>query len=102
MANQSLNAHPIPIWILDSGATDHLAWKRVEFVQFNQIPIGQRSINVRARHGASYFIIFIDDLTCFGHVYLISHKSEALDCFRRYVNLVENQFDKSIKALRTD
>ena len=45
---------------------------------------------------------FIDDYTRYGHVYLISHKSEALDCFRQYMRLVENQLDKSIKALRTD
>ena len=38
----------------------------------------------------------------YGHVYLIFHKSEALDCFRRYMRLVENQLDKSIKVLRTD
>ena len=36
-------------------------------------------INARARHGANYFITFIDDFTRFDHVYLISHKSEALD-----------------------
>ena len=59
-------------------------------------------MNVRARHGASYFITFTDDYTRFGHVYLISHKSEALECFRRYVTLVENQLDKTIKCLRTD
>ena len=38
----------------------------------------------------------------FGYVYLISHKSEALESFKRYLNEVENQLDKSIKALRTD
>lgn len=46
-------------------------------------------MNVRARHRASYFIIFIDNFTCFGHVYLISHKSEALECFRYYMSEVE-------------
>jgi transposase InsO family protein len=59
-------------------------------------------MNVRARHGGSYFITFIYDFTRYGHVYLISHKSEALDCFRCYVSLVENQLDKSIKVFRTD
>ena len=59
-------------------------------------------MNVRARHGGFYFITFIDDYTRYGHVYLISHKSEALDYFRRYMRLVENQLDKSTKALRTD
>ena len=57
-------------------------------------------LNVRARHGGSYFINFIDNLMRFGHIHLISHKSEALDDFRRYANLVENQLDKNIKALK--
>ena len=59
-------------------------------------------MNVRARHGGFDFTTFIDDYTRYGHVYLISHKSETLDCFRRYIRLVENQLDKSIKALRHD
>ena len=48
-------------------------------------------MNVRARHGAQYFITFIHDFTQFGHVYFISHRFEALDCFKRYITLVENQ-----------
>ena len=56
-------------------------------------------MNVRARSGASYFITFIDDYTRYGHVYLISHKSEALDCFRLYLNMVENQLDRIVKVL---
>ena len=59
-------------------------------------------ISVRARHGALYFITFIDELTRYDHVYLISHNSKVLDCFRRYINLVENQLDKRIETLRTD
>ena len=59
-------------------------------------------MNVRARHGAQYFITFIDDFTLFGHVYLISHRSEALDCFKRYSTLIENQLNTKIKSLQTD
>ena len=55
-------------------------------------------MSVRARHDALYFITFIDDLTRYSHVYLISHKLEILDCFRRYINLVDNQLDKKIKT----
>ena len=33
---------------------------------------------------------FIDDFTRYDHVYLISNKSEALECFIRYSILVEN------------
>jgi len=58
-------------------------------------------MNVRARHESFYFITFIDD-SRYSHVYLISHKSEALDCFRQYMNMVENQLHKNIKALRID
>ena len=59
-------------------------------------------MNVRAKHGASYFITFIDDFTRFGYIYLISHKSKALGCFRNFLNLVKNQKDVRLKALRTD
>ena len=59
-------------------------------------------INVKARHGAQYFITFIGDFTRFDHVYLISHRSEALNCFKRYSTLVENQLNTKIKSLRTD
>ena len=59
-------------------------------------------MNVRAKHGASYFITFIDDFTRFGYIYLISHKSKALGCFRNFLNLVENQKNLRLKTLRTD
>ena len=35
-------------------------------------------MTTKAREGYSYFIIFIDDLLRFGHVYLMKHKSKAL------------------------
>jgi hypothetical protein len=47
-------------------------------------------MNVRARHGGRYFITFIDDYTRYDHVYLISHKSEALACFKKFIILVKN------------
>ena len=60
------------------------------------------SMNVKARHGANYFITFVDDFSHFGHVYLISHKSGALDCFTQFTRLVENQLSMKIKALKFD
>ena len=59
-------------------------------------------MNVRAQHGDYYFITFIDDYTRYGHVYLISHKSDALNCFKSYLIMVENLLDRTVKALRTD
>ena len=59
-------------------------------------------MNVRARHGAAYFITFIDDYNLYGYFYLIFDKSQALECFVKFMNLVENQLDKKIKILRID
>ena len=58
-------------------------------------------MNIRARHGAQYFITFIYDFTRFGHVYLISHRYKALDCFKSYSALVENQLNTK-KKIFTD
>jgi len=35
-------------------------------------------MNMRARHEDTYFITYIDDYTRYRHIYLISHKFEAL------------------------
>ena len=59
-------------------------------------------MNVKARHGASYFLTFINDYTRYGYVQLIAHCYEALDCFNRFVAKVENQHEKSLKTLRTN
>ena len=48
-------------------------------------------MNVRARHGAYYFITFINDYSRYGLIYLISHKVKALSCFKTFMNMVENQ-----------
>ncbi|XP_020091129.1 uncharacterized protein LOC109712111 [Ananas comosus] len=59
-------------------------------------------MNVRARHGACYFLKFIDDYFRYGYGYLLSRRSEALDCFKHFVAKAENQIERSVKALRTD
>lgn len=60
-------------------------------------------MNVRALfHGAPYFITSTDDFPHFSHVYLVSHKSKALDFFTVYLYLVGNQLDKMIKTFMTD
>ncbi|KAL0301602.1 UNVERIFIED_CONTAM: hypothetical protein Sradi_6437000 [Sesamum radiatum] len=59
-------------------------------------------MNVRARHGAFYFLTFIDDYSRYGSVYLLSHRSKALDCFKRFLAEDENQRKINLKVLRTD
>lgn len=60
------------------------------------------SMNVKVHFGAYYFIKFINNYTQFVHIYLISHKPEALNCFQTYGSLVENQLDERIKVLKID
>ncbi|KAK8715626.1 hypothetical protein V6N13_042955 [Hibiscus sabdariffa] len=58
--------------------------------------------NTQARGGFHYFITFTDDFSRYGYIYLMRHKSEALEKFKEFRNEVQNQHGKSIKALRSD
>ena len=53
-------------------------------------------------NGQQYFIIFIDDCSHYGHLYLIYEKSQSLDVFKSYKAEVENQFEKKIKVVKYD
>lgn len=59
-------------------------------------------MNAWAKAWAFYFITFIAKFSHFDHIYLIYHKSDALECFTKYSKLVVNQLDTSIKAQRTN
>jgi len=52
--------------------------------------------------GKRYFFSLIDDYSRKGWVYLLSEKSEALDYFKLYKNMVEKETGALIKCLRTD
>ncbi|GJX70880.1 retrotransposon protein, putative, ty1-copia subclass [Tanacetum coccineum] len=43
-----------------------------------------------------------DDFSRYGYVYLIKHKSDTFEMFKRYQNKVENQLGRKIKVLRSD
>jgi hypothetical protein len=49
-----------------------------------------------------YYVSFIDDFSKFTWIYLIKHKSEVIQCFSDFQNLVERLFDRKIKAVQTD
>lgn len=52
--------------------------------------------------GCRYFLIFVDDHTRMTFVYFLKAKNQALNCFKDFKALVENQQIKKIKILRTD
>ena len=59
-------------------------------------------LSTNARGGYSYFVTFTDDLSRYGYVYLMKHKSETFEKFKEFKNEVQNQLGKSIKAIRSD
>jgi len=52
--------------------------------------------------GNRYFVCFVDEHSRKLWVYLIKHKDEVFDVFRKFKTLVENQSVKKIKILKTD
>ena len=52
--------------------------------------------------GKSFFVTFIYNFSRYGYVYLISHKSEALERFKIFKTEVEKQLGKVIKIVRSD
>jgi len=59
-------------------------------------------MNVKARHGATYFMTLTDDYSWYGYVYLLFHRYEALDLFRCLNAKVENLLEQRVKTPRTD
>ena len=45
--------------------------------------------DVQIRDGYSYFITFTDDLSRYGYVYMMKHKSETFEKFKKLRNKVE-------------
>jgi hypothetical protein len=52
------------------------------------------------RGGFQYFITFIDDFSRYGYIYLMRHKSESFEKFKKIQNEVQNQLGKIIKFPR--
>ena len=50
-------------------------------------------INIRARSGYEYFIMFTDNHSRYGYMYLMQHKSEAFEKFKEFRAEVEKQLD---------
>jgi hypothetical protein len=47
-------------------------------------------MSISTRSGYHYFLTFTDDLSSYGYVYLMKHKSEMFEKFKEFQNEVEN------------
>src|SRR6266536_3736598 len=61
---------------------------------------GPMSIDAHGRY--HYFLTFTDDLSRYGYIYLMKHKSETFEKFKEFKSEVENHRNKKIKFLRSD
>src|SRR4051812_22856021 len=59
-------------------------------------------MSVLARGGYHYFVTFMDDLSRYGYIYLMKHKSETFEKFKEFQSEVENHHNRKIKFLRSD
>ena len=51
-------------------------------------------MSVEARGGYCYFLTFTDDLSRYGYIYLMKHKSEIVEKFKEFQSEVENHRNK--------
>jgi transposase InsO family protein len=51
---------------------------------------------------AKYFLLFVDDASRMSFVYFLKEKNQALQRFKEFRGMVENQTESKIKTLRTD
>ena len=59
-------------------------------------------MSVEARGGYRYVLTLTDDLSRYGYIYLMKHKSEAFEKFKEFQSEVENHRNKKIKFLLSD
>ena len=59
-------------------------------------------MSVKAHGKYRYFLNFIDDLSRYGYIYLMKHKSETFEKFKEFQSEVENHRNKNKKFLRYD
>src|SRR4051812_33858265 len=52
--------------------------------------------------GYSYYVSFIDDCSCYTWVYLMRHRSEVLQIYTDFTNMIYTQFRKRIKVFGSD
>ena len=59
-------------------------------------------MSVASRGGYRYVLTFMDDLSRYGYIYFMKHKSKTFEKFKEFQSEVENQRNKKIKFLQSD
>jgi transposase InsO family protein len=59
-------------------------------------------MSVATHNGYRYFLTFTDDLSRYEYIYLMKHKYETFEKFKKFQNEVKNQLNRKIKHLHSD
>lgn len=57
---------------------------------------------MQSTNGFKYYIQFLDDFSRFSWIYPLKGKNEAFFAFVQFKNLVQKQFERSIKIVQSD
>jgi Integrase core domain/GAG-pre-integrase domain len=60
------------------------------------------SLRVASPSGSRWFVTFIDYHSRMTWLYLLKRNDEVLKCFKSFHKMVETQFEKKVKVLRSD
>jgi len=52
--------------------------------------------------GARFFVTFKDEASGYRHVYLMKHKADVFECFKKFEVMIANKFGRPMKILRSD
>ena len=52
--------------------------------------------------GSRYFVVFIDDYSCYSWIFPMKSHSEILTIYSNFAKMVETQFSKRIKTFRSN
>ena len=52
--------------------------------------------------GSRYFIIFVDDFSCYTWIYLMKNRSDVLTIYRDFAKMIQTQYSKAIKVFRSN
>ena len=52
--------------------------------------------------GSRYFVVFVDDYSCYSRIFNMKHRFELLQVYSNFAKMVETQFSKRIKNFRSD
>ena len=52
--------------------------------------------------GSRYFVVFVDDYSCYNWIFHMKHRSKLLQVYSNFAKMVETQFSKCIKIFQFD